>query len=160
MGVMMRRMKSDPAGFYERLEVDPAAPHEAIAAAFRRKARVLHPDIPTTGDVEAFVRMKEAYDVLGDVRRRAAYDRAARAKLTSGPSEMQIVPPVTRGPRLSDLPVAVWATLGGLFCVAAIMAVFQLDPTAASCTGGGAAIRPIGASGRGAADSDARRRAS
>jgi curved DNA-binding protein CbpA len=126
MGVMMWRMKSDPAGFYERLEVDPAAPHEAIAAAFRRKARVLHPDIPTTGDVEAFVRMKEAYDVLGDVRRRAAYDRAARAKLTSGPSEMQIVPPVTRGPRLSDLPVAVWAALGGLFCVAAIMAVFQL----------------------------------
>ena len=71
--------------------------------------------------------MKEAYEVLGNARRRAAYDRAARARLTPEPSDdMQIVLPVTRGPRLSDLPVAVWAALGGLFCVAAIMAAFQL----------------------------------
>ena len=76
---MMRRMTRDPAGFYERLEVDPAAAPREIVAAFRRKARILHPDVPNTGDVEAFVRMKEAYEVLGNARRRAAYDRAARA---------------------------------------------------------------------------------
>jgi DnaJ-like protein len=123
---MMRRMTRDPAGFYERLEVDPAAAPKEIVAAFRRKARILHPDVPNTGDVEAFVRMKEAYEVLGNARRRAAYDRAARAMPTSGPSEVQIVLPVTRGPRLSDLPVPVWAALGGLFCLAAITAAFQL----------------------------------
>src|SRR3954447_394200 len=123
---MIRRMTSDPAGFYARLEVKPTAPPGEIAAAFRRKARILHPDVPSTGNVEAFVRMKEAYEVLGNAGRRAAYDRAARAAPVSESSEVQIVLPVTRGPRLSDLPVTVWAALGGLFCLAAIMAAFQL----------------------------------
>ncbi len=122
----MRRMSDDPAGFYARLEVDPAVAPEAIAAAFRRKARVLHPDVVETGDAEAFIRVKEAYDVLGDTERRAAYDRAARARATPEPIAAQTTPPVTRGPRLSDLPVALWAGLGGLFCLAAVMAVFQL----------------------------------
>jgi hypothetical protein len=123
---MMRQMNSDPEGFYERLEVDPDAPPDAIARAFRRKARVLHPDIASSGDAGAFVRMKEAYDVLSDAERRAAYDRAARAMLTSGRNAVQITPPMTRGPRPSDLPVMVWAAFGGLFCVAAIMAALQL----------------------------------
>jgi hypothetical protein len=122
----MRRMSSDPAGLYKRLEVHPEAPPEAIAAAFRRKARVLHPDVPRTGDATAFVRMKEAYDVLGDARRRAAYDRTAATTLNTGPSAAETSPPITRGPRLSDLPITLWATLGGLFCLAAIMAVLHL----------------------------------
>ena len=49
-----------------------------ITAAFRRKARVLHPDVPGTGNAEAFMSVKEAYDVLGDAGRRAAYDRSAQ----------------------------------------------------------------------------------
>ena len=40
------------------LEVDPAAAPEAITAAYRRKARVLHPDVPGTGDAAAFIRLK------------------------------------------------------------------------------------------------------
>ena len=38
-------MADDPAGYYATLEVDPGAAPEAIAAAYRRKARVLHPDV-------------------------------------------------------------------------------------------------------------------
>ena len=52
---------------------------EAITAAFRRKARMVHPDVPGTGDAAAFIRVKQAYDLLGDAYRRAAYDRSARA---------------------------------------------------------------------------------
>ena len=66
-------MTEDPAGFYAQLGVAPTAPVEAIIAAYRAKARVLHPDIPGTGDAAAFMRMKEAYDVLADAERRAAY---------------------------------------------------------------------------------------
>ena len=72
-------MTDDPVGYYATLDVDPAATPEAITAAFRRKARMVHPDVPGTGDAAAFIRVKQAYDVLGDAYRRAAYDRSARA---------------------------------------------------------------------------------
>ncbi len=122
-------MNLDPAGLYARLEVDPATAPDEIAAAFRRKARVLHPDVVGTGDAEAFIRVKEAYDVLGDPLRRAAYDRAARAAAEEAAAPAPIVtePVVSRGPRFSDLPVSVWAGLGGLFLVAAIMAVVGIS---------------------------------
>ncbi len=123
---MMRRMSDDPAGYYARLEVAPAAPPAAITAAFHRKARVLHPDVAATGNAEAFMWVKEAYDVLDDAERRAAYDRAARAPTMSEPIAAQTGPPATRGPRLSDLPIALWAGVGGLFCLAAVMMVVQL----------------------------------
>jgi DnaJ domain len=115
-------MDRDPSGLYARLGVDPAASPEAISAAFRRKARILHPDVPGTGDTEAFIRVKQAYDVLNDAGRRAAYDRTAAAAPV-----MRAAEPAPRGPRLSDLPIGLWAGLGGLFCLAAVMAVVQFN---------------------------------
>lgn len=117
-------MADDPAGHYATLEVDPAATPDVIAAAYRRKARVLHPDVVGTGNAAAFMRVKAAYDVLGDVERRAVYDRSARAGAALVPAVADDPP---RGPRLSDLPVAVWAGLGGIVCLATIMAVLQLS---------------------------------
>lgn len=124
-----RPMNHDPQGYYGRLEVDWQARPAAIHAAYRRKARVLHPDIPVTGDAAAFVALKEAYDVLADPLRRAAYDRATRSlqQLRTAMDAGEEIrpdppgpPPVfkTRGPRLSDLPLAVWAGLGILVLIA------------------------------------------
>jgi hypothetical protein len=122
--MLHRQMNQDPQGYYERLEVDWDASPEAIHSAYRRKARLLHPDIPGTGSASAFVAIKEAYDVLADPLRRAAYDRAARnlhqlqsAIVPDAGEEIHFEPPPphvtrTRGPRLSDLPLAVWAGLG------------------------------------------------
>lgn len=118
-------MSDDPGGLYSRLDVDPTASPEVIAAAYRRKARVLHPDVPRTGDAQAFIRVKEAYDVLSDAERRARYDRAAHAA-PEPPARWTMAEPVVR-PRLSDLPVALWVVLGGVFCLAAFMAVRQLS---------------------------------
>jgi hypothetical protein len=67
----------DPSGYYRRLGLDPAAPRASIAAAYRAKARVLHPDVPRTGNAEAFVAVKQAYDILSNPARRAEYDRSA-----------------------------------------------------------------------------------
>lgn len=124
-------MNRDPSGHYAILGIDPAATAEAVATAFRRKARVLHPDVVGTGDTAAFLRLKEAYDVLGDPARRADYDRQAQAlerePPRAAPARPQPRPPPTRGPRLADLPVALWATLGGVFVLAVVMAVVQLD---------------------------------
>jgi hypothetical protein len=115
----------DPAGHYAALGVDPAATSEAITAAYRRKARMLHPDIPGTGDAAAFIRVQQAYEVLGDAARRAAYDRArgaARTDLPPPPAE-----PAWHFLHLDDRPVALWAGLGALCCLAAGIAVVRLS---------------------------------
>ena len=129
-------MNLDPKGYYARLGVDLDAAPAELTAAYRRKARVLHPDIPITGDAAAFVAVKEAYDVLADPLRRAAYDRSARAVVRT-PAPAEIVPeppppmhvPRTRGPRLSDQPIAVWV---GLAVVAAIAGIEALTHLASS----------------------------
>ncbi len=68
-------MRHDPAGHYAALGVDRHASVAAINTAFRAAARRFHPDVPGTGDARAFIRAKDAYDVISDPRRRAAYDR-------------------------------------------------------------------------------------
>jgi hypothetical protein len=80
------RTRLDPEGFYTVLGLDPAANPAAIRAAFRRKAREVHPDIPGTGDAGAFVAVKRAYDVLSNGKRRESYDQAARQAAANGPS--------------------------------------------------------------------------
>ena len=97
-------MTHDPAGYYAVLGVDPAATPEAITAAYRRKARVLHPDVPGTGDAAAFIRLKQAYDALSNAHHRGTYDRSAGAAL---PAPLGAVPAL-RGPRRADQPLARW----------------------------------------------------
>ena len=83
---MLPPMLRDPDGYYARLGLAPSASPAAIAAAYRRQARRLHPDVPGTGSVEAFVALKAAYDVLRDPVRRQAYDRTAAATPAVGPA--------------------------------------------------------------------------
>jgi len=131
--------KLDPQGYYARLGLDRDASAEAIAAAFRRQARLLHPDVHGTGDADAFVAAKQAYDVLADPGRRAAYDRLARqgASKAEAPGEEAVVPaaagaytgpeePPIRQPRWSDLPVFVWAGLAAILLIGAVQVVLHL----------------------------------
>jgi molecular chaperone DnaJ len=67
--------------YYEVLGVKRDASEEEIRKAFRKLAMKHHPD-RNPGDHTAEVRFKEgkeAYDVLGDADKRAAYDRFGRA---------------------------------------------------------------------------------
>jgi molecular chaperone DnaJ len=57
---------------YRILGVDPGATQTQIKRAYRRRALRTHPD--AGGDREAFARVKRAYDILGDPRRRRRYD--------------------------------------------------------------------------------------
>ena len=119
-------MSPDPKGYYARLGVSPRADSAAIAAAFRKAARRLHPDVPGTGDTAAFVQVKAAYDVLNDPVRRAAYDQAAHLP----PPVAPVVAPATfRMPRpgFHGLPMVAWLSILGVGVAAAISALLRLD---------------------------------
>jgi hypothetical protein len=92
----------DPEGYYARLGVAPNAEAAAIAAAYRARARVLHPDVPGTGNAGAFILLHEAYEVLGDEFTRARYDRQARNQAGRAPAPEFAEPPPP--PEMPELP--------------------------------------------------------
>lgn len=72
--------------FYELLEVERGADEPALKAAYRRLAMKWHPD-KNPGDAAAeqkFKSISEAYDVLKDPQKRAAYDRFGHAAFRQG----------------------------------------------------------------------------
>lgn len=139
------RTRLDPEGYYDRLGLEPTATRAAVLAAYRTKARVLHPDVAVTGDAAAFVAVKQAYDILSNADRRKEYDRKARdaAKDAAGrtireaarhgaangagnPGGPEVIvmrpaayraPAPMRHPRFSDLPIWVWAGVAAFLCL-------------------------------------------
>ncbi|GEC16641.1 molecular chaperone DnaJ [Nitrobacter winogradskyi] len=72
--------------YYETLEVDRNADETKLKAAFRKLAMKWHPD-RNPGDASSEVRFKEineAYEVLKDGNKRAAYDRFGHAAFEQG----------------------------------------------------------------------------
>ncbi len=66
--------------YYEILGLDRDASDEDIKRAFRRAAQKHHPDVDTsTGAEQRFKELNEAYRVLSDRQRRAAYDMFGHA---------------------------------------------------------------------------------
>lgn len=64
--------------YYEVLGVDKNASPEEIKKAFRKQAVKLHPD-KATGDETKFKELNEAYEVLGNDQKKAAYDQFGHA---------------------------------------------------------------------------------
>jgi molecular chaperone DnaJ len=72
--------------FYEVLGVGKDADEKALKSAYRNAAKRLHPDA-NPGDKAAeqkFKELNEAYDVLKDQQKRAAYDRFGHAAFEQG----------------------------------------------------------------------------
>ncbi|KAI3410716.1 uncharacterized protein J3R85_018480 [Psidium guajava] len=95
-----RPMAHPQSSLYEVLGIRAGATGQEIKAAYRRLARVLHPDVAASAGAAAagreFMRVHEAYATLSDPDRRADYDRtlfqvpvrfsAAAAASARGPS--------------------------------------------------------------------------
>jgi molecular chaperone DnaJ len=72
--------------YYDLLGVSRAADDAAIKAAYRKLAKECHPDRHNgcSEQGERFKAINEAYDVLKDPQKRAAYDRFGRAAFQNG----------------------------------------------------------------------------
>ncbi len=69
-------LERDP---YEVLGIPRTATDDEIRTAYRKLARTHHPDVSTEADADKkFAEVQEAYEVLSDTEKRAAYDRFGR----------------------------------------------------------------------------------
>lgn len=74
--------------YYQVLGVERSASEEEIKKAFRRLARKHHPDLNKAADAPARMQdINEAYEVLRDAERRAAYDRVGQGVQGGQPFE-------------------------------------------------------------------------
>lgn len=72
--------------YYETLGVDKKASQDEIKKSFRKLARKYHPDL-NPGDKTSehkFKELSEAYEVLGDEKKRADYDQFGKSPFDSG----------------------------------------------------------------------------
>jgi hypothetical protein len=121
----------DPKGYYAVLGLPPGADLAAIKAAYRSRAKEVHPDRNPTETARAeFQRLVEAYRVLKDVVYRAEYDATGVPPLIddgddypSTPFACSVCGKVTVQPRYVVFhqvkSFLVWAKLGrveGIFC--------------------------------------------
>ena len=66
--------------YYETLGVSRDAGQKELKAAYRKLARKYHPDVSKEPDAETRMReVNEAYAVLSDAEKRAAYDQLGRS---------------------------------------------------------------------------------
>ena len=72
------------------------------------------------------MRMKEAYDVLADAERRAAYDRSARAAGSAAYAKPEVDNAGWPTPRFWDLTMVLWVVLAGALILASVMLVVEL----------------------------------
>ena len=73
-------MATTKRDYYEVLGIEKSANGDDIKRAFRKLARQFHPDVNKDKDAESkFKEINEAYEVLSDDQKRAAYDRYGHA---------------------------------------------------------------------------------
>ncbi|QBD79310.1 molecular chaperone DnaJ [Ktedonosporobacter rubrisoli] len=78
-------MAANKRDYYEVLGVSRNATDDDVKKAFRRLAKQYHPDTNKEQGAEArFIEINEAYEVLSDPQKRAAYDRYGHAGLGNG----------------------------------------------------------------------------
>jgi len=78
-------MATSKRDYYNVLGVGRTASGDEIKKAYRKLARQYHPDVNKSDGAEArFKEINEAYEVLSDERKRAAYDRFGHAAAEGG----------------------------------------------------------------------------
>jgi len=79
--------------YYEILQVSPNADAETIRRIYKVQAQRFHPDNLESGDAATFRQVSDAYEVLSDGERRAAYDREYREQRRPSITEVPVGAP-------------------------------------------------------------------
>jgi len=80
--------------YYQALGLERTASEDEVKKSYRKLARKYHPDVSKEADAEARMRdINEAYDVLRDKEKRAAYDALADRVARGGSPEGDFRPP-------------------------------------------------------------------
>ncbi|MBI4478758.1 MAG: J domain-containing protein [Acidobacteria bacterium] len=101
----------DKQDYYQMLGIGRKATQEEIRKVYRRLARKYHPDV-NPGDKRAeerFKKITEAYEVLGDAKKRQMYDRVGYYQESGGPTG----PAAARGSRPVDFSGFDFTGFGG-----------------------------------------------
>jgi|SRR5450755_4620568 len=116
---------------YELLGVDPDADDEALKTAYRKVAKMHHPDLnPDDPDAERrFRQIVSAIAILGDAKRRAAYDRRLLHELLRRPGGER------ERPRRISAINAVAAVVMGIVLVKGSAQVEPVSPTSIVTSG-------------------------
>src|SRR5579863_1790117 len=78
-------MAASKRDYYEVLGVARGAGDDEVKKAYRRLAKQFHPDTNKEQGAEArFIEVNEAYEILSDPQKRAAYDRFGHAGVGNG----------------------------------------------------------------------------
>jgi len=85
--------------YYQVLMVDQAADADILAVVHRRLAQRFHPDLDPGDDVrQKMLEINQAYDVLRNPERRAAYDQELVARRDRRTSDRYLKRPTDPGP--------------------------------------------------------------
>lgn len=80
--------------YYSALGLERTASEDEVRKAYRKLARKYHPDVSKEADAETRMReVNEAYDVLGNKEKRAAYDQLAERVARGGSPQGDFQPP-------------------------------------------------------------------
>lgn len=113
---------------YSVLGVEPTASTEAIRHAYREAVRRTHPDVvkSTSSTASDMARITEAWSVLSDPVRRAAYDASLRSGRTTPSPSTPTTDVIYRHPPARFPWRLVWAIIaGGIIVILVLNALSQ-----------------------------------
>jgi hypothetical protein len=134
----LRGDEEDRLAYYRLLDVDPTSSQDAIKKSFKKKSLSIHPDKLAQRGIEItaehkveFQRLKEAYEVLTDPKRKKLYDQVGESglNLMENPNPVTLIKNFQKHRADQCTIVLLLAFLFGCLFILPILFVLKCDGT-------------------------------